>query len=211
MNKMMGMVATSEAERASDGFVRGLALGKVTDNEDPKGIGRVRVRLELHNEDQESFWARVATPMAGNEMGVYFLPQKDDEVLVGFIGEDPSHPVVLGSVWNGNAPPPETNDGKNDRRLVRTRSGHEMRFDDGDTDEVEVIHNKGARVYLAENKAILETDSGNTVTIDGGEISVTAAQKITLSAPQVIVDASGKAEVKAGATCKIQGAMVEIN
>ena len=212
MNMMRRMGAgTSEADRASDGFLRGLAFGIVTKNEDDDGLARIRVKLELHNDDQESFWARIATPMAGSNMGIYFLPEVGDEVLVGFIGQDPAHPVVLGAVWNGKLAPPETNDGKNDRRLVRSRAGHELRFDDGKANEIELKLKDGPRVYLAENKAILETDSGNTVTIDNGEITVKAGKKITLTATEVVIDASGKAEMKAGGTCKVQGAMVEIN
>jgi uncharacterized protein involved in type VI secretion and phage assembly len=203
--------ATSEADRASDGFLRGLAFGVVTDNEDPDGLCRIRVRLELHRQDQQSFWARVATPMAGNAMGIYFLPEFGDEVLVGFIGQDPAHPVIIGAVWNGRKPPPETNDGNNDRRLIRTRAGHELRFDDGDANEIELKLAAGPRVYLAENTAILEDGGGNKVAIESGQITIEAQQKIKLSAPQIEIDASGKAEIKAGGTCKVQGAMVEIN
>jgi uncharacterized protein involved in type VI secretion and phage assembly len=211
--KMMQMAGDGgETERASDGFARGLAFGVVTNNEDPEKLGRIRVRLELHSSDQESFWARIATPMSGSDMGVYFLPEVHDEVLVGFICEDPAHPVVLGGVWNSNNLPPDNNShGTNDRRLVRTRAGHELRFDDGDANEIELKLASGPRVYLAESKAILEDGDGNKVEIADGSITITAAQKITLSAAQVMIDASGKAEVKAGATCKIQGAMVEIN
>jgi uncharacterized protein involved in type VI secretion and phage assembly len=210
LTRSMGS-GTSEADRASDGFLRGLAFGRVTNNEDPDGLGRVRVKLELHSADQESYWARIATPMAGSEMGLYLLPEVGDEVLVGFIGQDPAHPVILGAVWNGQAAPPETNDGNNDRRLLRTRAGHELRFDDGDANEIELKLAAGPRVYLAENTAILEDGGGNKVAIESGEITIEAQSKITLTAPQVVVDASGKAEFKAGGTCKIQGAMVEIN
>jgi len=208
--QMMGG-ATAEAERASDGFVRGLAFGVVTENEDPEGLARLRVRLELHRQDQQSFWARMATPMAGNNMGIYFLPEIGDEVVVGFIGQDPAHPVIIGAVWNGRMPSPETNDGNNDRRLVRTRAGHELRFDDGDRNEIELRLAAGPRVHLAENKATLEDGSGNKISIDSGEITIEAQQKIKLSAPQIEIVASGKAELKAGGTCKVQGAMVEIN
>lgn len=202
----------SEADRASDGFPRGLAFGVVTNNVDPENLGRVRVKLELHSSDQDSFWARVATVMAGPEMGTYFLPELDDEVLVGFIGEDPSHPVVLGGVWNAAQLPPDNNGHEsNDRRMIRTRAGHELRFDDGDANEIELKLQGGPRVYLTENTAVLEDGAGNTVEIKEGSIKIKADQKITLEAAQVIINASGKAEVKAGGTCKVQGAMVEIN
>lgn len=212
MNMVRMAGGCGEADRASDGFPRGLAFGVVTSNVDPERLGRVRVRLELHSTDQESFWARVATVMAGPEQGTYFLPEIDAEVLVGFIGEDPSHPVVLGGVWNAKQPPPDDNAHKsNDRRIIRTRAGHELRFDDGDANEIELKLADGPRVYLAKNTAILEDGAGNTVEIKEGSISITADKKITLKAAQVIIDASTKAEVKAGGTCKVQGAMVEIN
>lgn len=210
MARMMG--GGSVTDRALDGFPRGLALGLVTENEDPEGLGRIRVKLEVHSEDQQSFWARCATPMAGVEIGLYALPEIGDEVLVGFIAQDPAHPVILGAVWNDGKRPPETNsDGKNDRRLWRSRARHELRFDDGAANEIELTMENGSRVYLAENTAILEDGKGNMVEIRDGSITVKANQKITMSAPQIVIEASGTLEMKAGATCKVRGAMVEIN
>ena len=202
----------SEADRASDGFPRGLAFGVVTENEDPEGLGRVRVRLELHAEGQQSFWARVATPMAGPEIGFYALPEKDDEVLVGFIAEDASHPVVLGGVWNGRRPPPETNDdGNNDRRLFRSRSGHELRFDDGAAPEIELKLADGPRAHLTPDVALIEDANGNKVEISSsGTITIEATQAIEIKAPQVKIDAT-RAELKGSANCKIEGALVELN
>jgi uncharacterized protein involved in type VI secretion and phage assembly len=201
-----------EAERAADGFPRGLAFGRVTDNQDPESLGRVRVKLELHSDDQESFWARIAAPMAGPEIGAWFLPEIDDEVLVGFIGEDASHPVVLGSVWNSRQPPPETNsDGNNDRRLIRTRSKHELRFDDGEANEIELTMEDGSRVYLTDGHAVMEDRQGNKVEIKDGNVTVEATQKLTLKGRNVVLEAASQVEIKAGMTCKIQGMMVEIN
>ena len=201
-----------EAERAADGFPRGLAFGRVTDNQDPENLGRVRVRLELHSDDQASFWARIATLMAGPEIGAWFLPEIDDEVLVGFIGEDPSHPVVLGGVWNSQQPPPETNsDGNNDRRLIRSRSHHELRFDDGDANEIELTMKDGSRIYLTDGHAVIEDRQGNKVEIKDGNVTVEATQKLTLKGANVVLEATSQVEIKAGTTCKIQGTMVEIN
>ncbi len=212
MNEMVQMTGSGEADRAADGFPRGLAFGRVTDNKDPEKLGRVRVRLEMHSSDQESFWARVAAPMAGSDIGAWFLPEIDDEVLVGFIAEDASHPVVLGCVWNDRQKPPETNsDGNNDRRMIRSRSQHELRFDDGSANEVELTLKDGSRVYLTDGHALLEDRKGNKVEIKDGSITLEASQKITLTAVDIEISATGKLEAKSGGTCKVQGAMVEIN
>lgn len=206
------MVGGGEAERAADGFPRGLAFGRVTDNRDPESLGRVRVKLELHSDDQSSFWARIAAPMAGPEIGVWFLPEIDDEVLVGFIGEDPAHPVVLGAVWNSQQPPPETNaDGNNDVRLIRSRSKHELRFYDGEANEIELTMEDCSRVFLAEGQAILEDRKGNKIEIKDGDITIEATGKLTLKGANVVLQATSQVEIKAGTTCKVQGAMVEIN
>lgn len=213
MTTMMArMMSGSETDRAADGFPRGLAFGRVTDNEDSDGLGRVRVKLEIHTDDQQSFWARIATPMAGPEMGMYFLPEIDDEVLVGFIGEDPSHPVVLGGVWNSQRLPPETNaDGNNDRRLIRSRSKHELRFDDGEANEIELTMKDGSRLYLTEGHAVMEDRQGNKVEINDGNVTVEATGDLTLTGANVVLEARSQVKIKAGTTCKIQGTMVEIN
>ena len=66
------------------GRVYGVTVGVVTNNQDPDGLGRVKVRFPWLSDDDESFWARVVTPMAGNGRGLYLLPEVDDEVLVAF-------------------------------------------------------------------------------------------------------------------------------
>ena len=84
---MMDMLAggrENEADRESDGYVQGLAVAIVTQNKDDSGLARVRVRLSWQAEGEESYWARLAMPMAGGERGTYFLPEIGDEVLVGF-------------------------------------------------------------------------------------------------------------------------------
>ncbi len=211
---MLGTMRPSEAERASDGFPRGLAFGVVTTNDgDPDGLGRVRVKLELHSEGQESFWARVAAPMAGGDIGFYTLPDVGDEVLVGFIAEDPTHPVILGGVWNGQKSPPDTNgkDEGNDRKIFRTRKKHELRFDDGDAHEIELLLADGPRLHLTQDFALLEDANGNMVKIEAsGAITIEASQSITLTAPTVKIDAQ-QAEVSGSANCKVSGALVEIN
>ena len=206
-------VRSAEAERASDGFPRGLAFGVVVKNDgDPDGLGRVRVRLELHNENQSTFWARIATPMSGDGVGFYTLPDVDDEVLVGFIAEDPSHPVILGGVWNANRLPPETNPekGTNDKRLLRSRKKHEISIDDV-KDELEVKLEQGTRMFFSPKKALLEDANGNMVEITSqGSITIKASQSIKIEAPQIEIKAT-TAELNGSANCKVKGGLVEIN
>jgi len=213
MTMMMArMMGRTETDQATDGFPRGLAFGRVTENNDKNGLGRVRVKLEMHSDDQQSFWARIATPLAGSDFGLYCLPEIGAEVLVGFIADDCSHPVILGGVWNDKQRPPESNsDGNNDRRLMRTRSKHELRFDDGTANEIELTLKDGSRVYLADGHAVMEDRQGNKVEIKDGNVTVEAVGRLTLKGESVELDATSQVKIN-GNTCKIVGPQgVEIN
>ena len=126
--------------------VYGVVIGVVTNNDDPDKLGRVKVKFPWLSDDDESFWAPLSVPMAGNGRGTYFLPEVDDKVLVAFEHGDPRFPFVLGSVWSGYDKPPEENDGgKNDVRVIRSRSGHQIRLDDKDGEERIEIVDKGGK------------------------------------------------------------------
>lgn len=87
----------------------GVVIGIVTNNRDPDGLHRVKLRFPWLGAEDESNWARVATPMAGPGRGFYALPEVDDEVLVAFDHGNVDHPYVVGSLWNGQDAPPEDN------------------------------------------------------------------------------------------------------
>jgi uncharacterized protein involved in type VI secretion and phage assembly len=203
-----------EATRESDGFLHGVALGVVTDNQDPEGLGRVRVRLPHQKDSDTSFWARIAAPMAGDDRGAYFLPEIDDEVVVGAECGDPTRLYVLGSVWSGRAAPPETNsDGLNDRRLIKSRSGHFLQFDDGAEPAVELALSDGKRLLLDREGVTIEDGKGNKIVIatNGSSMTLESATELKLKSQTISIEAGASLELKASGTLKVQGAMVQIN
>jgi uncharacterized protein involved in type VI secretion and phage assembly len=111
----------------------GLQYGIVTQNKDPEKMNRIKVRLPWldQGETDQSHWAQYVTPMEGKKYGWYALPDIDDVVVVMFIGGDISQPVILGGVWSTKDNSPEPNeDGKNNFRGYRSRSGHRLILDD---------------------------------------------------------------------------------
>ena len=99
--------------------IGGVAAAVVVDNRDKQGMGRIQVRLPGWSDNKVTYWARVAAFMAGAERGALFLPEIDDEVLVGFEFGDVTRPYVLGALWNGKDKPPiSTAEGNNDLRLI---------------------------------------------------------------------------------------------
>lgn len=205
----------AEAERESDGFLVGLAVGVVTDNQDPDGLARVRVRLPWHANSDTSFWARSAMPLAGTDRGTYFLPEIGDEVLVGAEDGDPSHLYVLGMLWNGKQKPPvQTDGGANNTRLIKSRSGHTLRFnDDPSAPEIEVRLADGKQILLDQGKIVINDASRNVITFTAasGAIEISAGQQLTLKAATVAIEATTAMTVKSSGTLALSGAVVQIN
>jgi uncharacterized protein involved in type VI secretion and phage assembly len=110
-----------------------LLVGIVTDNNDPNGWGRVRVKFPTLTEEHASYWARIAAAGVGPGRGFDCIPEVNDEVLVAFEHGDIHHPYVIGGVWNGKDKPPEAvtdsvMDGKVRLRTFKTRTGHRLQF-----------------------------------------------------------------------------------
>ena len=203
-----------EINLEAGGFVKGVALALVTQNQDPEGLGRVKLRYPWHHKANESDWVRIAVPMAGAGRGAVFLPEVGDEVLVAFEREDMRYPYVLGSLWNGKDKPPEYNaNGRNDLRMLKTRKGHTLTFDDGSKGSVELKLNDGKHLRIDDDGIVLDDGAGNRIAIDskGGSMTLQAATKLTLKAPVIAVESSGTLSLKASATASLQGQLVTIN
>jgi uncharacterized protein involved in type VI secretion and phage assembly len=194
----------------------GVTIGIVTNTKDPDGLGRVKVALPWLADAVESDWARIAVPMAGKGRGTYFLPEVDDEVLLAFEHGDPAFPYVLGGLWNGKDEPPATNtDGKNDVRMIRSRSGHAIRLIDKDgAEQIEIVDRTG------KNKVSISSADGKiTISADADVVVEAARGTLTLRGKDVAISAQAGVKIEAGtelsATAKarltVKGQLVEIN
>ncbi len=205
---------SGEAEREADGFIQGLAVAEVTNNEDPKGLGRCRVRFSWQVKPQESYWARLAVPMAMGNRGSFWLPEVHDEVLVGFEKGDLTHPCIIGSLWNGKNLPPENNDDKkNDHRLFRSRANSELRFFDGDKPFVELNLADGKRLLMNDKGITIEDGSGNSITIESssGGLKIKSSNQIQLESKNISIKAGANLELKSSGTLTINGTIININ
>ncbi len=211
---MMTAAPQPETEHERGGVVKGVAIALVTKNQDPENLCRVKVSYPWHDRPADSYWARLASPMAGKDRGWVSIPEVGDEVVVAFEREDIRFPVVLGALWNGADPPPHSNkDGKNDRRLFTSRKKHRLLFDDGAQGVVELFHEKGRKVRFDDKGVSLEDEKGNRFSIDSGSgaITIEATGALKIKAASVTIEASGTLEAKAVSTLTIRGALVNIN
>lgn len=150
---------------------------------------RVKVRYPWLSDSNESNWARVLTPMSGSGMGIYFMPDEGDTVMVAFQDGDFTMPVVIGSVWDGTALPPVYPPAfKNSVRMIKSRSGHTIKLDDTTGMEKVVITHKG----------------GSEITLDfDGSVSVTATSNLNLKANGTITLDAAAVDVKVKTTMNV--------
>ncbi len=194
----------------------GVTIGIVTNNQDPDGLGRVKVRFPWLSDQDESHWARALSPMAGKERGLYFLPEVDDEVLVAFEHGIVEFPYVLGALWNGKDKPPEANgDGKNNLRTIKSRSGHIIRLDDTDgAEKIEIIDKSGKNSIIVDtkkNSITIAADADITIQSGNGKLILSGNGVEITSKAALKLEASQNMDIKAGPQMTIKGQMVQIN
>jgi uncharacterized protein involved in type VI secretion and phage assembly len=160
--------------------------------------------------------------MAGAEMGVYFLPEIDDEVLVVFEHGKIEYPVVIGSLWSGLNPPPQTNeDEENNIRKIVSRSGHSLTFDDSDGEEKLTMLSSGEHKIEFDDKSktvTLLSKGGHKIVVDddNNEILIKDSGgseiKMEANSGKVSIKSSGDLElegmnitIKAGTSLKLEG------
>lgn len=214
---LLDLISDERTQEERTGRVTGVVVGVVTNNKDPDKLGRVKVKFPWLSDNDESNWARVAAPMAGKKRGFFFLPEVEDEVLVAFDHGDVSSPYVLGALWNGKDAPPVTNDdGKNNVRIIQSRSGHVVRLTDEDGKEkIEIIDkskNNSIVFDTAKNTITITSDQDiavsatkGTIKLDADKVEITAKSSLKVASPQ------GSVDVSAQGNMKIKGQTVNIN
>jgi uncharacterized protein involved in type VI secretion and phage assembly len=200
----------------ADGRFYGVVVGVVTNNKDPDGMHRVKVKFPWLDLEHESHWARVVATMAGNGRGAYFLPEADDEVLVAFEHGSLEHPYVIGSLWNGKDKPHENNsDGKNDNRTIKSRSGHVLRLcDSSGGEKIEIIDKNGSNkitIASSDNKISIEAQGDIEITSQTGKVKIAAIGVEITSTTDVKIQAQTSIEASAVGQVDISGALVNIN
>jgi uncharacterized protein involved in type VI secretion and phage assembly len=210
------LLAEANAQNLHSQRIQGVVIGLVTNNQDPAQLGRVKVKFPWLNDTDESHWARIATPMAGKTGSFYCLPEIDDEVLVAFEQGDPRFPYILGMLWNGKDLPPDKNESKkNDVRLIRSRSGHEIRLNDTQGQEKFEIIDKSGKNKLTfdttDNTITITSEKDITLSAPKGTIKLSAQTLALESTQQTTVQADTGLDLKANATMNLKGTIINLN
>lgn len=202
--------------------IQGLHIGVVTDLEDPDSQNRIKVRVPTISATEEGIWSRVSTLDAGNNRGTFILPEVDDEVIVGFINNDPRYAVVLGMMNSSNHPAPLTASNDNNEKGYVSRSEMKMIFND-DKKTIQIETPAGNKILLSEEDTAIkiEDQNGNTLTMDSDGFKIESSKDIVGSATgnYDLSDAAGNSikmepsgiTIQAAAKLTLGGAQIEIN
>lgn len=202
-----GMSFATHAERFTDiadkpaggllPSVNGLQIGIVAQlQDDPKGEDRILLKIPGLSEADEAVWARIACLDAGKERGSFFRPEIGDEVVVGFLNDDPRNAIVLGMMNSSKLPAPLPGSDDNHQKGFVTREKMKLIFDD-------------------EKKSItIETPAGNTIIISDDEKGITLkdenGNKMQMNTDGIIMESAKDVQIKATGDIKIEGINVEI-
>ncbi|MGD0003994.1 MAG: VgrG-related protein [Anaerolineaceae bacterium] len=219
-----------EGSSSAKKHVPGVVVGLVSNNQDPSGLGRLRVKFPWLSDNDESAWAPMATPMTGNGRGFQYVPEIDDEVLVAFEHGDIDRPYVIGCLWNGmDKPPLQPSDavgggGVVNKRIIKSRSGHIILLDDTQgNEEISIEDKNGNKIVLHSPDNSLEIKVQGNLTIEaqgsvkisglaGLEIGSNTTMSIKGSAGATI-EGTGTLTLKngAGAEIDLSGPSVNVN
>lgn len=198
------------------GFLPGLqglhaAVVKKLDG-DPQKAQRIQIELPWLDGKSKLLWARLATMYATNGMGTYFLPEVNDEVLVGFMNADPTHPVILGSLYGEKHKPPFEYEAKNSTKAIVTREKLRIEFDEEKKVITVATPGKNTLEISDDGKSITLTDQHkNEIKMDSGGITLTSAKNITLKAKGgITLDATSKISGTAKSDISLDGMNVKV-
>ncbi len=209
--------------------INGLQIGVVSALEgDPDEEHRIQVKLPVISPDEEGVWARVLSPHAGENYGMHFLPEIGDEVLLGFLNDDPNNAVVLGSLFsNANTSPIAYSD-DNYEKVIMTKSEVKIAIND-DKKIIALTSPAGKEIRMDEDEGVITLldENSNIITMNSDGVSIESGKDIILKATGDVkiegvnveltasaafkADASATAEVSSSATTTIKGGIVQIN
>ncbi len=209
--------------------VPGLQIGVVSQlQDDPDGEDRILVKFPIVNHEEQGIWCRIATLDAGENRGSFFRPEISDEVIVGFINDDPNEAVILGMLNSSAKPAPiQASDDNHEKGFV-TRSEMKVLFND-DKKAINIETPAGKKIVIDEDAGsmVIEDENSNVMTFDSNGITVESPKDIAIKASgdvniegmnvnikanaNLTAEGGANAEVSAGAIAVLKGSLVQIN
>ncbi|MGA2889700.1 MAG: type VI secretion system tip protein VgrG [Terracidiphilus sp.] len=188
--------------------INGLHLGVVKKlDEDPASEKRIQVSIPLLQADVDGVWARLSNFYASNAVGDFFIPEIGDEVVLGYLNDDPSNPVILGSLYSSSRTPPYDLTAENNTKAIVTRGNLRLIFDE-DKKVVTIITPANNQIVVSDDtKSItLQDQNGNKAQLSPDGILLDSPKDIVVKAQgKISMSAVGEISIAAQADVKVSG------
>ncbi|MFZ3018178.1 MAG: type VI secretion system tip protein VgrG [Gallionella sp.] len=185
--------------------IEGLHVGVVKKlDADPEGQYKVQVSIPVLKAETDGVWARLMQFYASDGIGAFFVPEIGDEVVLGYFNNDPSNPVILGSLYSSKRKPAYELTADNFKKAIVTKSKLTLEFDDDKKIITIVTPGKNQIVISDDGKSILLKDqTGNQAKLSEDGILLDSPKDITISAKgKVSISATGNVEIESKADFK---------
>ena len=188
--------------------VEGLQIGVVKKlDQDPDGHSKIQVSVPIMQAESAGVWARLSKFYASDGIGAFFIPEIGDEVILGYLNNDPSHPVVLGSLYSSKHKPPYELTAENYTKALVTKSKLKLEFDD-EKKIITITTPANNKIVISddEKSILLQDQNDNKLQLDQNGISLDSPKDIKLTAKgQISIDAVGKINITAKDDVKVSG------
>lgn len=205
-------VNNTQAQVGQTNSINGLQIGIVTDVVDPQNLNRIKVRIPLLAENGEGIWARLATLNASKEMGSYFIPDVDDEVIVGCLGNSPDAPIILGSLYSSSNIPPFTITEDNYLKGFVTKVGTKIILDD-EKKSIEISTINGNKLTISDDQKglTIEDENSNKIVLDNNGITMESCKDFAIKANGNMKIEGAQTAVEASAIMELKGSLIKLN
>ncbi|MBN2545952.1 MAG: hypothetical protein JXB50_09150 [Spirochaetes bacterium] len=182
-------------------FLSDFYYGMVTNNDDPDNQGRVKVKIEVLNDIYETDWIPVLSFLSGDNYGAFFIPDINDQVIVGFMDSSFEEAFVLGGIWGDKQKPPETclDKNKNNLKYIKSKSGNMIVFDDSDGDEkIKILSGDNTKLEIIKKDNLLNIETDNDIIIEAKnnlkvqalEIEIISEKDFDIGSESINIDAN---------------------
>lgn len=206
-------IPAQQAQTGQTNSVSGLQIGVVTQiEEDPDNQFRIKVRIPTLSQSGEGVWARLANVFSGNEIGSFFIPNVNDEVIVGCLGNNPDTPIILGSLYSSQNAMPFPIEKENYTKAFVTKEGTKIQLDD-EKKSIELSTKKGNKLLISDDEKgfVLEDENGNKILMNADGITLDSSKDLILKARMDFKMDSAKAALSASATMDVKGSIIKLN
>jgi len=196
--------------QSTDKRYYGVVEGIVMEVMDPEKEGRIKIRIPRFDEETIFEYCPVRQFYAGNGYGAFFVPEAGDHVLVAFVQGDMRLPIVLGGLYSEKDKPPSDRQKDKDQKMIRTKAGHELLFDDSEQERRIRITTAAKHVLDLDDKdkkALIKTTGGHQLVLDDAAGTITVK---TSGGQSMVLDGHSGTVTITGATIVLEGSTVKV-